>query len=264
MLTAQDFLTELRERGAKRLSRVTFRENRSVVWSLTQEGTVLNVHAAYAAAPPELLDAFAAVARAGGVSSGATERAATAINEWPPVWKALEANRTTRKPRSVTSCCATPEQRAYLKALYRYFNATRFGGRLPDDVPVRLSARMHASFGHMLPAEDADGRRRIEEIALNVDLMLERNGPERIDTLLHEMAHVADYLESGNRGHGESWQAWARKVGCKPSRVYDHPLVGRRRRRDKVLRVPPLPEALARLAAHIGQSQPNAPPVNAA
>jgi hypothetical protein len=223
----------------------------------------LNVHAAYGAAPPELLEAFAIVAKAGGVRSLATQRAASAINEWPEVWRALEATRATRKPRSVTSCCATPEQRAYLRALYRYFNATRFDGRLPDDVPVRLSSRMHASFGHMLPAEDADGNRRVEEIALNVDLMLGRNGPERVDTLLHEMAHVADYLESGNRGHGESWQAWARRVGCKPSRVYDHPVSGRRRRSDRVTRVPPLPEAVQRLA-QTGQSHPNTPPVSAA
>jgi hypothetical protein len=129
---------------------------------------------------------------------------------------------------------------------------------------------MRASFGHMLPAEDWDGNRRVGEIALNVDLMLERNGPERIDTLLHEMAHAADYLESGNRGHGESWQAWARKVGCKPSRIYEHPVAGRRRRSDRVVRVPPLPEAVARLAREFdladqtGQSQPNTPPVNAA
>lgn len=264
MLTALDFLAELHARGATRLSRVSLRENRSVVWSLTQQGTVLNVHAAYAAAPPALLDAFAVVVRAGGVRSAATRRAASAISDWPDVWRALAETRATRKPRSVTSCCATPEQRAYLRALYRYFNVTRFGGMLPDDVPVRLSNRMKSSFGHMLPVEEVDGLRRVEEIALNVDLMLQRNGPERIDTLLHEMAHAADYLESGNRGHGASWQAWARRVGCQPTRVYEKPVVGRRRRTDQVRRVPPLPDALARLLDQTGQSQPNTPPVSAA
>jgi hypothetical protein len=249
MLTPQDFLAELRRRGAKRLSRVSFRENRSVVWSLTQQATVLNLHSAYGAAPPELLDAFAVLVRSGGVRSAATRRAATTINEWPDVWRALEVTRSTRKPRTVTSCCATPEQRTYLRALYRYFNLTRFEGRLPDDLPVRLSNRMDSSLGHMLPAGDGeDGDRRVEEIALNLDLMLERNGAERVDTLLHEMAHVADYLESGNRGHGASWQAWARRCGCRPERLYLLPVARRRRRRDRIVRVPPLPQALLALA----------------
>jgi len=249
MLTSHDFLAELARRGATRLSRVSFRENRSVVWSLTQQGSVLNVHVAYGAAPPELLDAFAIVVKAGGVRSAATRRAASTISEWPDVWRAIAETRATRKPRAVTSCCATPEQKSYLRALYCYFNHTRFDGCLPDDVPVRLSCRMKSSFGHMLPAENAGGDRRVEEIALNVDLMLEKNGAERIDTLLHEMAHVADYLESGNRGHGRSWQAWALHAGCRPTRVYEYPVAGRRRRRDRVLRVPPLPEPLWRLAA---------------
>lgn len=247
MLTPQDFLAELRRRGATRLSRVSFRENRSVVWSLTQQATVLNLHSAYGACPPELLDAFAVLVREGGVRSAATRRAASTINGWPDVWRALEVTRATRKPRSVTSCCATPEQRAYLRTLYRYFNATRFDGALPEDVPVRLSNRMQSSLGHMLPAEDVAGQRWVEEIALNVDLMLERNGAERVDTLLHEMAHVADYLETGHRGHGASWQAWAKRVGCRPTRLYDRPVARRRRRTAAVTRVPPLPDALARL-----------------
>jgi hypothetical protein len=208
----------------------------------------LNVHAAYGAAPPELLDAFATVARAGGVRSAATRRAASVITAWPDVWRAIEVTRATRKPRTVTSCCATPEQRAYLRVLYRYFNVTRFAGKLPGDIPVRLSDRMRSSLGHMLPAEDVDGKRRVTEIALNLDLMLERNGPERIDTLLHEMAHVADYLKTGHRGHGVSWQKWAVHVGCQPTRLYERPMARRRRRRDLVRRVPSLPEPLTRLA----------------
>jgi len=231
-----------------RLSRVSFRENRSVVWSLTQHATVLNLHSAYGSAPPELLDAFAVLVRAGGVRSKATRLAASTINEWPVVWKAIEVTRATSKPRATTACCGTPEQRAYLRALYRYFNVTRFDGQLPDGVPVRLSNRMDSSLGHMLPGSDDDeGKRWVAEIALNVDLMLERNGAERIDTLIHEMAHVADYLESGSRGHGESWRNWARRSGCRPERLYERPVRRRRRRRDRVTRVPPLPGPVAKL-----------------
>jgi hypothetical protein len=249
MLTAQDFLVEMRDRGALRLRRVTFRKNRTVVWSLTQQGTVLNVHAAYETAPPELLDAFAAVAREGGIASAVTRTAASTISEWPNVWQAIAETRAAHKSRNLTSCCATSEQRTYLRALYRYFNLTRFEGMLPAGVPVRLSGRMKSALGHMLSGEDVNGARRVEEIALNVDLMLAGNGAERIDTLLHEMAHVADYLESGHLGHGASWRQWALRVGCRPARLYDRPVAGRRRRHDPVRRVPPLPGSLMRLVS---------------
>jgi len=252
MLTANDFLLEMRRRGARRIRRVTFRRNRSTVWSLTQGGTVLNVHAAYSAAPPSLLDAFARLAREGGMASAASRRAAEEISGWPELARAIrelrdEQRATSDGNRRSTSCCATPDQRRYLKSLYRYFNVTRFGGRLPDDIPVRLSNRMRSALGHMLPSDDEDEGRRVVEIALNVDLMLQGNGAERIDTLLHEMAHVADYLRTGNRGHGPSWQRWARRAGCHPTTLYERPVRFRRNRRAPVTRVPPLPPALENL-----------------
>lgn len=256
MLTTNDFLHELHRRGAKRISRVTFRWNRNVVWSLTQRGTVLNVHAAYRAAPPALLDAFAMVAREGGIGSAKSRRAAATISEWPALASAMSdaiAARRARLPEGADEIpahnCATPEQQEYLRALYRYFNLTRFDGELPDDVPVRLSSRMKTALGHMLPGETPERGRYVVEIALNVDLMLAGNGAERADTLLHEMAHVADYLRTGHRGHGPSWQAWAKAVGCRPDPLYELPVVYRRRRSDRVTRVPPLPRAIKALAA---------------
>jgi hypothetical protein len=247
MLTPQEFLFELQRRGATRLGRVSFRRNRSIIWSLTQRGRVLNVHAAYGSASEELLDAFAVLAREGGVRSRAGRRAADVVGTWPAVAYALREARAARENGLSGLCCATPEQSRYLKALYRYFNQTRFGGRLPDSIPVRLSSRMVSSLGHMLPAEDAGAARRVAEIAINVDLMLAGNGAERVDTLLHEMAHAADYLESGNRGHGDSWRVWARRVGARPDRIYEKPVVRRRRRRTRVTRVPPLPFPLRSL-----------------
>jgi len=149
----------------------------------------------------------------------------------------------------MTHCCGTPQQRTYVQAIYRYFNHTRFGGALPADIPVRLSSRMRSSLGHMLPGHQEGDGRYVVEIALNVDLLLAGNGPERIDTLLHEMAHAADYLRDGERGHGASWRDWARRVGCRPDREYDRPVCRRRRRSESVTRVPPLPVPLRRSAA---------------
>jgi hypothetical protein len=239
------FLQELHRRGARRLSRVTFRANRSTVWSLTQGGRVLNLHAAFNIGPTkELFDALATLAREGGIASGAGRRAAAAVAAWPALGPALDEARRQRRDRRESACCATSGQSRYLRTLYEYFNRTRFDGALPRDLPVRLSDRMRSALGHMLPAPDEGPVRRVVEIALNVDLMLEGNGPQRIDTLLHEMAHAADYLLSGHRGHGKSWRDWARRVGCRPERLNDRPVRRRRRRSAAVTRIPPLPPAL--------------------
>lgn len=257
---SERLLGELRRRGARRLRRVTLRRNRSTIWSLTQGATTLNLHEAFARAPGRVLDALAVIARDAPRDAEAIREARRVVREWPGLTRALEAARleATERRRLVerrgdgdgpTDCCATPEQRRYLRRIYRYFNETRFGGRLPATVPLRLSNRMRTSLGHMLPGVRPDGRRYVAEIALNVDLMLAGNGPERVDTLLHEMAHAADWLFNGNRGHGPTWKAWARKARCRPDREYRRPVKRRRRRSDAVTRVPPLPPALRRGAA---------------
>ncbi len=128
--------------------------------------------------------------------------------------------------------------------LYLYVNRTRFGGLLPDGAPVRLSRRMRSSLGHMLPGYDRQRGRFVAEIALNADLMLAGNGAVRFDTLIHEMAHVADYLFDGVVGHGTTWRAWARFAGCRVETRYDRPFVRRRRAEEPTTRVPPLPPGL--------------------
>ncbi|MBW3534879.1 MAG: hypothetical protein KY453_06630, partial [Gemmatimonadetes bacterium] len=53
------FLAALHARGARRLRRVSFRPNRTTIWSLTRGGTALNLHEAIRSAPPSVLDALA-------------------------------------------------------------------------------------------------------------------------------------------------------------------------------------------------------------
>ncbi|MEX2466221.1 MAG: SprT family zinc-dependent metalloprotease [Gemmatimonadota bacterium] len=205
----------------------------------------MNLHVAYRAAPPYVLDAFATIVRTGGVATAASQRAGGVVLEWPELTRALEELRTHRRPRTVAQrCCGTEAQQEYLRALYRYFNETRFDATLPHDIPLRFSSRMRSSLGHMMPGRHRNGHRYVVEIALNVDLLLAGNGAERVDTLLHEMAHAADYLRSGEHGHGASWRAWAKSVGCRPTTLYDRPVRRRRSRRTVVTRVPPLPRAL--------------------
>lgn len=260
---------ELVRRGARRLKKVGFRRNRSTIWSLTQDATVLNLHDAYRRAPASILDAFATIVKGRGRRTDAVRMAMRKVREWPGLEPAMASVRKAharalvckegRRSAGTPHGCATPGQRRYLRALYQYLNDTRFGGRLPKRLPIRLSSRMHTSLGHMVPAVRPDGRRYVSEIALNVDLMLPGNGAERLDTLLHEMAHVADYLTSGNYGHGPTWKAWARKVGCRAETIYDRPVVHRRRREEPVTRVPPLPPALLARAARDGDSVRAAP-----
>lgn len=259
--TSEDTLRELQLRGARRLKSVNFRANRSIIWSLTQDATVLNLHVAYRRAPSPILDALATIVRGRGWRTAAVREASEAVRTWPgltPVLEAVRAFHAQRRRRTavagdgdtaVTRCCGTPEQRRYLRAVYRYLNKTRFDGLLPDDIPIRLSNRMKVGLGHMLPGRDRKGRRVVIELALNVDLMLEGNGAERMDTLLHEMAHVAEWILEGSYGHGETWKKWARHAGCRAESCYDRPVVRRRRRQERVTRVPPLPPALRRRVA---------------
>jgi hypothetical protein len=259
--STEEFLRELKARGARRLKTVRFRANRSTIWSLTQDATVLNLHVAYRRAPSGILDAFATIVRGRGYRTAAVKEAAERVRNWrglDPVMEAVRASHAQRTRRAVrrcaddaqvTHCCATPAQRAYLRALYRYLNQSRFDGLLPKDVPVRLSNRMSTSLGHIIPGRDRARGRFVVELALNVDLMLEGNGAERMDTLLHEMAHIADWLFDNQYGHGDSWRKWARHAGCRAETKYDRPVVRRRRRTQQITRVPPLPLALRRQAA---------------
>lgn len=257
--TEDQFLGLLKGHGAHRLRGVRFRQNRTTIWSLTQGGTLLNVHSAYRSAPLPIVRAFAVIARDALRKTPAYREAARVVREWPGLAKGLRAARAAHRRRPVAKrrrswiprvgpCCATPAQRLYLRQLYRYLNETRLGGRLPRNIPLRLSRRMTSRLGQMVPGSYA-GRRYVVEIALNVDLMLEGNGRERLDTLLHEMAHAADHLFDGGRGHGDSWRAWAERVGCRVGACTSASIRRRSSRDAAVTRVPPLPRQATVLAA---------------
>lgn len=254
--TERQVLTLLHRRGATRLRRVRFRSNRSTIWSLTQEGEVLNLHVAYRTAPLDVIDHFAVIAREAHRATVAYRAAAAAVRMWEGlelelrrIWREHAKRRRAdtrpvrrRRLRAPGPCCATDEQRLYLARLYRYLNRTRFDGRLPADLHVRLSNRMTTRLGQMVPGVRG-GERYVVELALNVDLMLEGNGKERIDTLVHEMAHAADWLFGGGLGHGSSWRRWARYAGCRETACADQPIRRRARGVRRVTRVPRLPEA---------------------
>lgn len=250
----------LHRRGARRLTGVRFRSNRSTIWSLTRGGRQLNLHVAYRIAPLEILDHFAVIAREAERNTPSYRMSAEVVRSWGPLEMELRrvrrehvrrrriaGPRRRRGNRGAGPCCATTEQRVYLRRLYTYLNRTRFANLLPSDVHLRLSNRMRSRLGQMMPGM-LNGSRHVAEIALNVDLMLEGNGRERIDTLLHEMAHAAHWLFDGGLDHGPTWRGWARFAGCKETTCADEPIRRRGRGARSVTRVPQLPEA-ARLSA---------------
>lgn len=247
------FLALLREYGARRLLSVRFRRNRSTIWSVTQGGTVLNLHTGYRSAPDYVVHALAVVAGQAGSGSQAYRSAAKVARDWPGIEEAIqEARRVVVRRRGTVTrygrpgrCAGTDEQRTYLNRLYAYLNHTRFAGLLPESLSLRWSDRMTSRLGQMV----AMGRgpdRRVVEIALNVDLLMPGNGRARLDTMLHEMAHVAAYLHEGDRGHGPSWRRWAERAGCSPRPCADE-RIRRRRRGAAVTAVPRLPEGAFQL-----------------
>ena len=221
---------------------------------------MLNMHVAFRTAPLEIIDHLAVIAREAERGTAAYRESAAVVRGWDPLEielrrvrreylrrRRLRSSREGRRQSAAGPCCATPEQSAYLRKLYAYLNRTRFANRLPSDVHLRLSNRMRARLGQMMPAR-RNGARYVAEIALNLDLMLEGNGRERIDTMLHEMAHAAHYLFDGGLDHGPAWRAWARFAGCKVTTFADEPIRRRGLGVRRLTRVPPLPEA-ARLWA---------------
>lgn len=222
--TPERFLEALRARGVARVRRVRFKDNRWRLLSVSRDRSTLHAHRCFQAAPEEVLDAIAVFLRA---EPGTAEyrRAVERIRSWPGARDGLEESRRraaararTRRarPRGPGSCVATPEQRECLRALYAELNRRAFGGRLPEGIPIRLSGRMSRRYGHVRFDRGAGGERLVVEVALNVDLMLEGNERELVDTMLHELAHIEAWLFHGHAGHGAPWRRIARRVGCEP------------------------------------------------
>ncbi|NNF27113.1 MAG: SprT-like domain-containing protein [Gemmatimonadetes bacterium] len=214
-----EMLRLLRREGASRLEGVAFRRNRSTIWSLTQNGRVLNLHEGYRGAPLSVVRAFVAIANHGHRSSGRYREACRVVRSWPGIDHALgrlRAHSTSRRRPRPVPCQGTPQERIRVRALYRRLNGTRFEDRLPTDIPIRISRRMKTRLGHMAP-EGTSRNPTVGEIALN--RMLFRGGNEAAleETLLHEMAHVAAYLFDGDSGHGPAWKTWALRAGCGPT-----------------------------------------------
>lgn len=232
-LSEADFLAAMRRRGADELVRVRFRPNRTRLVSLSADRTSLNVHSAFRSAPGDVLDAIAVFATAARAGTG-YRRAIRRLRHW---WERQTEDGVAEEPAARAECCGTPAQRAFLAGAFAQLNRRHFGGALPADIPLRLSARMSRRFGHIHYGRSRTDR-TIDEIALNVNLMLPGNESHFVDTLLHEMAHAEAWLQHAHRGHGRLWRRIAERVGARPRACSDVRL--RRRRNGVVTTVPDL------------------------
>ena len=100
--------------------------------------------------------------------------------------------------------------------LLRYVRETSgHGGALAGDIQVRISRRMTRALGSF---RYRGGSRRI-----TLSARLFRPGLEDLllDTLKHELAHLADQVtrDDGRTCHGSSWREWARRLGARPERL---------------------------------------------
>lgn len=244
-LSEDAFADAMHERGAVAIRRVRFKPNRSRMISLSSDRRSLNIHECFRAASSDILDAVAVFIRAPARSPDYRD-AVQRMRAWWDGQVRIDRHGAMNglRPRA---CCATREQRGFLARTYARLNTTRFGGLLPDGIAIRLSNRMSRRFGHVYYGVERGGDRLIEEIALNVDLMIEGNERHLLDTLLHEMAHAEAWLLHGHREHGEAWRTVALRVGCEPRACSMVRIRRRRGAHTPVTRVPRL--ALSRIPA---------------
>jgi hypothetical protein len=208
---------------------VRFKANRSRLISLSADRKSLNLHECFRTATGEILDAIAVFACALR-DSPAYRRAIARMRVWQDAHGDVSDAHEREPP-----CCATAAQRHFLGSLYRQLNHEHFAGTLPDLLSIRLSDRMSRRLGQISYA--GKQRRTVREIALNVDLMLERNETALADTLLHEMAHAEAWITHAHRGHGAIWRAIAKRVGCE-ARACSAMRIRKRRKGTDLTHVP--------------------------
>jgi hypothetical protein len=242
-LSESDFIEALRVRGVKNLKRVRFKPNRTRLISLSADQHALNVHECFRGATEDVLDAVSDFLRLTQGSAG-QRRAIDRMRTWCE-GQVFDDDEPAEPLRSAHA--GSPEQLAFLQSAYCRLNEERFAGVLPLDIPIRLSDRMSRRFGHVLYGKRKEDRHGVEEIALNIDLMMEGNERHLLDTLLHEMAHVEAWVVHAHRGHGRPWKLIAERLGCE---VNASSCVRIRRRRvgAGTMRVPDLDSFLQAVA----------------
>lgn len=173
----------------------------------------LRLHAGYAAAPDDVLEAIVRYLRPRATRA---ERAAARRRFMAFPVERYEPSRPAR-PRVFRPIA--PEDQPLvdrLTHLHELLNAKHFNGALAT-IPIRVSDRMRSRLGELragrgdTPPEIVIARRHIR-----------RHGWEAaLDTLLHEMVHQWQAEEGHPIDHGRAFRQKARAVGIEPRAVAD-------------------------------------------
>lgn len=217
MTAASDPLLSVLRAHRSPIRRVRYRDNRTVLLSISRDGRTLNSHRCFRDAPPEILEAVATFLTARRTSAGA-RCALEQLRSWDGARRGLAAARRQRpgRRRPATDGPGT----APLRTLFQELNREAFERRLPE-IPLRVSRRMTRTLGTIRYGPDRDHDtphtpRVVLEIAISSDLLLPLNRDSLRETMLHEMAHAEAWLQHGHRGHGRPWRRIAERVGCTP------------------------------------------------
>ncbi len=115
-----------------------------------------------------------------------------------------------------------PSEEAYseLQRAYDFFNQELFGNRLPPCFIVH--ARKGRTFGYFCPDrwERVDGKRPVDEIAMNPQHFRTRTLEDVLSTLAHEMTHLEQqHFGKPGKGawHNKAWGVLMRNIGLEPS-----------------------------------------------
>lgn len=198
--------SRLRSLGLSREWKIQLHLNRTVMVSLTPDGT-LRIHRGYAYASDRTLEAVVRFLRPGvGARARAAARRAVLAHDV----ERYVARRLKRTPR------IPPADRPLVAVLERWhgeMNRQHFDGIL-ERIRIRISSRMTTRLGE-LAVDVATGC--AEEIAMS-RRHLQVDPPEEVrDTLLHEMVHQWQVQQGHRPDHGRVFREKARAVGIVPA-----------------------------------------------
>lgn len=202
--------------GLSRIQAVQLKDNRSLLVSASRDGKTLYLQRSFAEAPPSVIVAIARFFQ--GRSKREQAAQARILRDWQSEYRSKNPlpHRKVSRTR-LQQCAGTPDQKDFLRRLYRYLNRERARGQLPDDVRLTWSKRMRRRLGVFaaIPGREKEAL----SISLNIDLLIPGNEEQLLDTLLHEMAHLHTHLRYGEdvRPHGREWKRAAVELGCSPA-----------------------------------------------
>lgn len=175
---------------------------------LSLRGTVLRLHAGYAAAPDRVLEAVVRYLRP-WTRRAARQAAQAEFLAFPAEAHAPSRERRRRPARLLPGDEPLLER---LRDAHRRLNALHFGGGL-GEIPIRISTRMRTRLGEVT-LHPLTGM--AEEIGIS-RRHLRRDAWDEVEhTLLHEMVHQWQAETGQPVDHGPGFRRKAREVGALP------------------------------------------------